>query len=595
MNTILVVDDLAIFRDLLSHRLRTGGYRAVCACNGQEALAKLGPENPKLILLDVGMPVMDGLSFLQALRSNAKTAALPVILLTASTDKQCVMAAGKLGVRDYLIKSAFSSAELLERVRKYVAPAPAEQVAESRATRSCRDGESPASPPIAPPNHSPISSPASAPAAKTNRVTDSVSIPKLLSRSDCCHRAEEALQAKTLSGVVMQVVAMAASPRSDMAELATLIGRDPVLSARVLNAANSAAYSSSRGVISTIAEAVRNVGCSTIQNIAATLGIYEAMPQTSADGFNPIRCWQHSFGVATLAEQLLRVKHPQIAGTAYLAGLCHDLGDILFHTHFGAEYQRVVETEKRTGKPRIELERAMLGMTHGDLVLTILRCMGLPESIHRPIEMFHQAMEGKYAESKDPIARTLRLAELYANGILLAASGSSLVGPLSRVDCRGSTGEDNPVAPDSQELRSRVLALTGMLARLSASEEAQLMAPLYRPGQERIYVAREGVFSSFDPVAASLQSLGSAEVYDRLPAPGALGGYQKIVIISHSGTAPGFDERAIRDAIESAQSAGIKVLWLTRRAKDSANSAPPPAPLAYPTTLGCLADFVTGG
>jgi hypothetical protein len=78
-----------------------------------------------------------------------------------------------------------------------------------------------------------------------------------------------------------------------------------MLSARVLHVANSAAYASARPVVHTIPDAVRQVGMSTVRNVASSLGIFEAMPPSSADGFNPIRCWQHSLAVAMLCERLV--------------------------------------------------------------------------------------------------------------------------------------------------------------------------------------------------------------------------------------------------------------------------------------------------
>src|SRR5205814_254989 len=211
----------------------------------------------------------------------------------------------------------------------------------------------------------------------------------LLTREACLARAERALQAKTLSGGVAQVIALATSPNSDLAQLAETIARDAVLSTKVLQAANSAAYASNRGMITSISEAVRRIGCSTVSNIATTVGVFEAMPDTGPDGFNPIRCWQHSFAVAKLCEHLARPQFPQQAGAAYLAGLCHDLGEILFRTHFGAEYTKVLEAHRTAAKPLRQLERDMLGITQEELSMIILRCLKLPESIRKPIEEVH--------------------------------------------------------------------------------------------------------------------------------------------------------------------------------------------------------------
>jgi CheY-like chemotaxis protein/HD-like signal output (HDOD) protein len=576
MNTILVVDDLAIFRDPIAASLRLAGYRILRAANGKEALSQMQTQEPQLIILDLAMPVMDGLTFLRALRADEKRARLPVVLLTAVSDKQAVLEAARLGVRDFLLKSAFSLKELLERVRRYVEPS--------------KEANSPSAP-TAVPHAAPAPARAPQPSPEVSKSA-SVEVPRLMTRAQCIARAEKALEAKTLSGVVMHVVAMAASPRANMADLAILIGRDPMLSSRVLHAANTAAYMCARGTTSTIPEAVRQIGCSTIRNIAATMGIFEAMPSTGADGFNPIRCWQHSFGVATLCEHLVSQRNPELAGIAYLTGLCHDLGDILIHTHFGKEYERVIQAQKETGKGRGELETAMLGMTHGDLVQTIMRCIGLPDAIQRPIEMFHAAMEGRFAEGNDPLTRCLRLAELYANGILLASSDNALVAPINRADCRQAVGEENPSAPDNGMLRAQVLALTGMLARLSPADEAKLMTPPFPCANTRLCVARDPAFSSFDPIAAAMKSLSNAEILDRLPDPAAVKAYRGLVIVGRSAGTPNFDAAALGPVRSACEAAGVGILWMCGKAPSPTELPPGIPPTLHPIPLARLAGFV---
>jgi CheY-like chemotaxis protein len=123
MSTVLVVDDMPIFRDPIAASLRLAGYQTVCAADGAAALASALARRPDVILLDVSMPVMDGFAFLRQLRAHPGLASVPVILLTAASDRKFIIEAGKHGVKDYLLKSRFSLADLLARVRKYAEPA----------------------------------------------------------------------------------------------------------------------------------------------------------------------------------------------------------------------------------------------------------------------------------------------------------------------------------------------------------------------------------------------------------------------------------------------------------------------------------------
>ena len=405
---------------------------------------------------------------------------------------------------------------------------------------------------------------------------------RLLTREQCLERAEKAMQARTLSGVVAQVITLAASPRGDMSELAALVSRDPILSARILQAANSVSYMSTRGIVSTVAEAVRNIGCATVRDIAAALGVFDAMPPSGPDGFNPIRCWQHSFAAATLCQRLA----PEVdGGPAYLVGLCHDLGEILFHTHFAAEYQQVIEAQQASGKRRDEVERVMLGMTHGELVQTILRCLKLPDAIREPIEDHHRTGVGGRPESA--LGRVLRLADLYANGVLLASSTHSPVAPLSRPECRAATGTENPPRPDGMALRGEIFGLTAMLARLSPKEDAALMTPPYPHRQQTICLVRDPSLSSFDPIEAALESMAEVQVRNAMPSPDQLNGFAGVVVLARSTSAAGFTSHEVT-AIAQAR----PLLWLTGRVDEGSvppNSVPP---MAWPVPLNRLAEFV---
>ena len=414
-------------------------------------------------------------------------------------------------------------------------------------------------------------------------------ITRLLSRDECIQRAEKAMQARTLSGVVAQVISLAASPRGDMSELASLIARDPMLSARILQAANSVSLTSTRGVVSTIPDAVRDIGCATVRDIAASLGVFDAMPPCSADGFNPIRCWQHSFAVATLCQRLSRDAQ---SGAAYLIGLCHDLGEILFHTHFGAEYRQVLAAQVETGRRRDEVERRMLGLSHGDLVVMILRCLGLPDTIRAPIEAFHKAGSSGRAAADAP-ARLLRVADLYSNGMLLASSPQSPLAPLTRPECRAAAGEEEPARPDGTPLRSEIFALTATLARLSSKEEAELMAPYYPHRDLSVWLARDAAFSPFDPLAAALEAMANVTVQSRLPTAEEAAQHEGIVVASRNAGTGGLSALETAKAADLRPNSPLPVLWLTGSVDGMTGDLPGGiTPCLWPVPLGCVADFV---
>lgn|GEM_PF-44119 len=113
---ILVVDDLAEIRDLLQVYLEDEGYQVLTACNGEEALAAVAAHPPDLILLDIMMPGTDGYEVCRRLKSDEKTAFIPIVMLTALQDLEHRLQGIEMGTDEYLTKP-FRRLELLTRVR----------------------------------------------------------------------------------------------------------------------------------------------------------------------------------------------------------------------------------------------------------------------------------------------------------------------------------------------------------------------------------------------------------------------------------------------------------------------------------------------
>jgi CheY-like chemotaxis protein len=118
MRTILVVDDMAIFREPIAQALEANGYRAICASSGRDALSALRGGAIDMMLLDITMPEMSGLDVLRAVRADPALRNLPVVLLTAAAERQSVLQARDLGVRHYLLKSEFTLDNMFSRVEQ---------------------------------------------------------------------------------------------------------------------------------------------------------------------------------------------------------------------------------------------------------------------------------------------------------------------------------------------------------------------------------------------------------------------------------------------------------------------------------------------
>jgi two-component system, OmpR family, alkaline phosphatase synthesis response regulator PhoP len=113
VNHVLVVDDEPAIVEIVRDYLTDGGYRVSTAGSGDEALAQIRSIRPDLIVLDLGLPGLDGLDVTRTVR---RSSAVPIIILTARSDETDRVVGLELGADDYLVKP-FSPRELLARVR----------------------------------------------------------------------------------------------------------------------------------------------------------------------------------------------------------------------------------------------------------------------------------------------------------------------------------------------------------------------------------------------------------------------------------------------------------------------------------------------
>lgn len=114
--TILIVEDEPELRFILNAHLKASGFEVIEASDGRTAFEIATQRRPDLILMDVGLPVLDGIETSRALKAQDSTAHIPIIMLTARSTSQDVIRGLDAGAQEYLFKP-FDVAELLARVR----------------------------------------------------------------------------------------------------------------------------------------------------------------------------------------------------------------------------------------------------------------------------------------------------------------------------------------------------------------------------------------------------------------------------------------------------------------------------------------------
>lgn len=116
---IMIVDDSASVRQLVTFALKGGGYEVVEGCDGQDALNKLQGQRVHLIISDVNMPNMDGITFLKALKQSPEHKFTPVLMLTTESQEAKKQEGKEAGAKAWMVKP-FEPPQLLSAVQKLV-------------------------------------------------------------------------------------------------------------------------------------------------------------------------------------------------------------------------------------------------------------------------------------------------------------------------------------------------------------------------------------------------------------------------------------------------------------------------------------------
>ena len=119
--TILIVDDSSSVRTVVGTALKGAGYDVIQACDGKDALTKLTGAKINLIISDVNMPNMDGITFVKEAKSNPSYKFTPIIMLTTEAEQSKMQEGKAAGAKAWIVKP-FQPPKLLDAVSKLVLP-----------------------------------------------------------------------------------------------------------------------------------------------------------------------------------------------------------------------------------------------------------------------------------------------------------------------------------------------------------------------------------------------------------------------------------------------------------------------------------------
>ena len=118
---IMVIDDSVSLREVVGISLRTAGYEVIEACDGKDALSKLNGRKVQLMICDVNMPVMDGISFVKEVKQLPRHRFVPIIMLTTESRESRKVEGQLAGAKAWVVKP-FRPEQMLRAVSKLILP-----------------------------------------------------------------------------------------------------------------------------------------------------------------------------------------------------------------------------------------------------------------------------------------------------------------------------------------------------------------------------------------------------------------------------------------------------------------------------------------
>jgi two-component system chemotaxis response regulator CheY len=116
--TVLIVDDSASMRQLVSFALRDAGYDVIDAINGKDAMNKLNGGKIDMVVTDLNMPEMDGIEFIKQVRNNPGYKFTPIVMLTTESQESKKQEGKQAGASGWIVKP-FTPEQLVDIVKKF--------------------------------------------------------------------------------------------------------------------------------------------------------------------------------------------------------------------------------------------------------------------------------------------------------------------------------------------------------------------------------------------------------------------------------------------------------------------------------------------
>jgi putative nucleotidyltransferase with HDIG domain len=215
---------------------------------------------------------------------------------------------------------------------------------------------------------------------------------------------------------IIKVQALLDDPKSDMKEIATIISRDPAMTADLIKVVNSAAYMQVKR-IDNINEAVTILGIKGVKNLLFSYGTQKILGDETSE---KKKLWEHAYRTAFYAYNLVRNfrKDQDILDDVYVAGILHDMGKIVFARIHPDLFDKIQRFCAQKTVSQTLFENIAGGMNHAEIGALIAEKWNFPETLVAAIRFHH-------APSETPLARTLVEAVYLANMFVHIKDGNA--------------------------------------------------------------------------------------------------------------------------------------------------------------------------
>jgi HD-like signal output (HDOD) protein len=194
----------------------------------------------------------------------------------------------------------------------------------------------------------------------------------------------------TLPEVTTRIVQLVQDPRSTAAQLHHLVSNDPALASRILKTVNSAFYGVP-GQIGSMERAIVMLGLNAVKNIAVAASLGEMFRNVSlCDGFTARDLWKHCVAVGVGARELAKQINSPVAGEAFLAGLIHDIGILVWMQARPSELAHICEQAKQTAGDFCQIEMDTIGADHQMVGMALAEAWRFPRPCQMAAGYHHQ-------------------------------------------------------------------------------------------------------------------------------------------------------------------------------------------------------------